>query len=327
MFSYRSLLKQALSITWKHKYLWVCGLFATLVASSGSWEYKILTENLSQNFSSGSYYYKLGGFLTIGELVKKFFSGFINIFNYDAISVLNALTLTLISLIVLTVFVWLAIVCQSTLVSSVKKITGSKKKITALNLRSEMTGENRHFWPVLSLNILIKVMISVAFFIVSLPLLFLIVKDSALSAVIYTILFVIFLPIATGLALMLKYAIAYTVLENYSFVKSIKKGWRLFIKNWLVSLEMAIILFLIGLVASGAVLLVLFLALTPLLLLGLIFSATWLIIITMIVAIIIIVLIGSILTTFQIATWTSLFLRLKEKGAAAKLERLFGRRQ
>jgi len=327
MFSYRSLLKQSLSIAWKHKYLWVLGLFASLVASSGSWEYKVLTENLNQNMSSGTYYYKLNGFLTIGEFIKTFFLGIKDIFKYDLVSVLNALTLVLITLIILAAFLWLANVCQAALVSSVKKISTSKKKDPSLTLRTELSVGNQHFWPVFGLNLLAKGLISVAFFIIGLPLLFLIVRDSAMAAIFYTILFIIFFPISIGLGLMLKYAIAYNVLEDCSFVKSVKKGWKLFINTWLISLEMAVILFLISLLTSGALLLLLFLALMPLLLLGLIFKAVWLITLVMLIAIVIIVLVGSLLTTFQVATWTSLFLRLKEKGAAAKLERLFGRKK
>jgi hypothetical protein len=326
MFSHRSLLKQAIIIAWKHKYLWVCGLFASLVASSGSWEYKILTENLNQNLADGGSY-KLNGFLSIGEIIKNFFLGLGNIFRYDFISVLNAITLILITLLILVGFIWLAIVSQAALVSSVKKIATTKKKEADISLREEFGYGNSHFWPVLGLNFLTKILISVAFFIIGLPLLFIIIRDSAFSALIYTVLFVIFFPIATGLALMLKYAIAYKVLENTSFVKSVKKAWRLFLNNWLVSLEMAVILFLISLLASGLVLLVLFLALMPLLLLGLMFNAIWLITLVMLIAIIVIALAGSLLTTFQVTTWTTLFLRLRDKGAAAKLERLFGRQK
>ena len=163
-----------------------------------------------------------------------------------------------------------------------------------------------------------------AFFIIGLPLLFILIKDSTTAAIIYTLLFIIFFPVATGLALMLKYAIAYNVLEKTSFVKSIKKAWQLFMKNWLVSLEMAIILFLISLLFSGLIMLFLFLSMAPLLILGLMFKAIWLVVFVMMIAIIVIVLTGSLLTTFQIAAWTSLFLRLKDKGVAAKLERLFG---
>jgi hypothetical protein len=323
MFSYRSLLKQALTIAWKQKYLWVFGLFASLVASSGSWEYKILTENLNQSMAGGSYY-KLSGFLSVGEFIKNFFISFKNIFNYDLVTILNAITLLLIALIIMVVFVWLAIVCQAALVSGIKKLSNNKKKNSLLSLRLELAESNKHFWPVLGLNFLTKVLISVAFFIIGLPLLFILIKDSTTAAIIYTLLFIIFFPVATGLALMLKYAIAYNVLEKTSFVKSIKKAWQLFMKNWLVSLEMAIILFLISLLFSGLIMLFLFLSMAPLLILGLMFKAIWLVVFVMMIAIIVIVLTGSLLTTFQIAAWTSLFLRLKDKGVAAKLERLFG---
>jgi len=41
MFSYRVILKQALKITLKYKYLWLFGMFAALTAAGGSWEYNL----------------------------------------------------------------------------------------------------------------------------------------------------------------------------------------------------------------------------------------------------------------------------------------------
>jgi len=324
MFSHRALLKQSWGLVWKHKYLWFLGLFASLTAAGGSWEYQLITQNINQGLVDGTYY-RLGGILAIAEVARNFFIGLGDLFHYDFWTILNALSLLLAVALLLAVFIWLAIVCQAALVGDVKKINDTKKKEPALSVRDSLTAGSRHFWSILSLNLLIKLTVSFVFFIISLPLLFMAISSTSGLAAVYTILFVIFVPVAMGLSLMLKYAIAYRVLDNKSFVASLERAGKLFGRNWLVSLEMAVILFIINFLASGAIFIILALFLLPLLLLGLIFKMTWLVLFVMLLAIAIIIVLGSILTSFQVATWTNLFLRLKEKGGLAKLERIFHR--
>ncbi|MFA5184436.1 MAG: hypothetical protein WC456_02805 [Patescibacteria group bacterium] len=325
MFSHRVLLKQSWGLAWKHKYLWFLGLFASLTAAGGSWEYQLITQGSNQGLIDGTYY-RLSGILAVAELIKNFYSGLGELFRYDFWTILNALTLLLAVVLLLGVFIWLAITCQAALVNDVKKINDNKKKEPSLSLRDSLTAGHKHFWSILGLNILIKVAVSLTLFIISLPLLFMALRDSAGLAAVYMILFIIFVPVALGLSLILKYAIAYRVLDNKSLVASLEKAGKLFKQNWLVSLEMAIILFIINFLASGLILIVIVLFLLPLLLLGLIFNMMWVIMLVMLLAITVIVVSGSLLTTFQIATWTNLFLRLKEKGGLAKLERAFQRR-
>lgn len=324
MFSYRSLLKQAWVITWQNKYLWFLGLFAALVTGGGAWEYQMLSQNLNQGLINGSYY-QLNNVLALSDLVKNFLLGIVNLFQYDFLTILNVFSALLITTIILCFFIWLAVVSQAGLIYDIKKILNIKKKEPKLSLRESLTAGQNHFWSVLGLNLTIKIITAFIFFIISLPLLFLVIKDTAVLAIIYTILFVIFVPVFMGSSLMLNYIIAYRVLDNYSFIVSLEKGVSLFKKNWLISLEMGVILFIINFIASGLILIILSLFLLPLLLLGLILNLTWLTTLIVFFALIIVIIFGSALTAFQIATWTSLFLRLKDKGGIAKLERLFSR--
>jgi hypothetical protein len=322
MFSYRSLLKQAFSLAWKNKYLWFFGLFASLTVAGGSWEYQIITQNFGQNLVDSSYY-NLSGLLALGDLLKNFFSGFVNLFRFDFLTIINVLTLLLAATVILVLFIWLAIASQAALVDSTKKILTAGKKKIIITIRSGLTAGQRHFWSVFGLNILTKVLISLALFIISLPLLFMVISNASILSAIYIILFVIFIPIGTGLSLMIKYAISYKVLDNQSFIGSLEKSGKLFKENWLVSLEMAVILFLINLLIGGLLLVGMAVFLLPLFLLGLGFNLAWLTILIALVAIVLVILTGSFLTTFQIAAWTGLFLNLKERGGLAKLERLF----
>lgn len=326
MLSYRNLLKQALNITWKHKYLWFFGLFASLLAAGGSIEYKILNQNINDGLVNGALL-SAGSFAQMVLAIKNLGLGFISLFSFDILTIINSLTIILICLTLLAVLVWLSISSQAALVISVKKIlTNGKKKENVLTIRDGLSSGHQKFWPILGLNVIIKLLINAVLFISTLPLILMTVKDSGWFVLVYVILFVIFLPIAVSLSLMLKYAIAYSVLENERFISSIEKGWKLFIKNWLISLEMAVILFVVNFLASLAILIVLVILFFPLFLVGTTFGFTWLVILITLLAVAFIVIFGSALSTFQISSWTNLFVNIKEGAILAKLERIFSRK-
>lgn len=322
MFSYRSILKQAWAIVWKHKYLWFFGLFASLAVAGGSMEYQFLAQTMDQGLINSSYQ-NLSGILAIGDLCQQLWLGVINLFSQNIVVILNALTFLLLFLLLVFIFVWLAINCQAALIDNVKKILSAKKKAPVFSIREGLTNGSRHFWSVLGLNILIKALICFAFFIASLPLLFLVASDNYTFVIIYTILFTIFIPAAVSLSLIIKYAISDCVLEDDKMVDSMKNGWKLFKNNWLISLEVALLLFLISFLASFILLLIIFILFFPIFWLSLAFSLTWLSIIILILGLILIIVFGSILTSFQITTWTNLYLHLKENKGIAKLERIF----
>lgn len=325
MFSYRSILKQAWDIVWKHKYLWFFGLFASLAVAGGSMEYQFLAQTFDQGLISGSYQ-DLTTILAIGDLCQQMWSGIINIFSQNIIVILNAFTFLLLFLLLIAIFIWLAITCQAALVDNVKKILTAKRKIPTFTIRESLAHGAHHFWSVLGLNILIKALISFAFFIASLPLLFLVISDNYAFVIVYTILFTIFVPVAVSLSLIIKYAISDCVLEDNRMITSLKNGWKLFKKNWLISLEVALLLFFISFLASFVLLLTIFIVFFPIFWLSLAFSLTWLSLIILIIGLIIIIIFGSILTSFQITAWTNLYLHLKENKGIAKLERIFTRK-
>lgn len=327
MLSYRNLLKQAWKITWKHKFLWFFGLFSTLLAAGGSIEYKILDQNINQGLVNGSLL-NAGAFAQFIYTLRNLCFGFFNLFTYDVLTIINVLTIIIICLTLTIALLWLAVSSQAALIIGVKKIIGGngKKKEEVITIREGLTAGHKKFWEVFGLNIIIKIAVNAVLFIVSLPLLLLALKDSNWLVIVYVILFIIFLPIAVSLSLMLKYAIAYSVLDNERLIRSIEKACKLFRKNWLISLEMAIILFIINFFAGLAILFSMLVVFFPFFLVGMSFNFTWLIILTVFLALVFLVICGSALSTFQISTWTNLFIRLKEGTILAKLERIFSRK-
>lgn len=321
MFQYRNILKQALSISWHNKYLWFFGLFATLLGGGG--EYEIITKG----FSGDTTQTFMPGFSRMAETGIFHLQTFSNIAEIIKTNPGSAIILLLIILLViaLSIFlVWLMIVSQTALVNNSAEIINNTK--TPLGIKDGVMAGIQNFWQVLGLNALMKIIISLAFALISLPIIF---SNSTAINYLYIILFILLIPIAITISFITKYSIGYVVIKKDDFKNSIKNGWELFTKNWIISIEMAFILFFINFVAGLAIILSILILAVPFLFLAIISyqlaSAIgfWLIMtIGIFVLLCIIVLGGAALTTFQTVSWTKLFIELINRGGASKIERV-----
>lgn len=322
---YRSILSQAWKNTFKYKYLWIFGIFASLTAVGGSWEYGLLQNLFNQNIVQGSFFYleKLNLFF---ETIVSLFYGFLYLFQSGFLGVLSALTIIILSLTIIALLAWLAISCQGALINSLKNISENKKDKEKFEFRKNIIVGHKNFWPVLSMNLLIKVVVTAMFVIMGMPLFFLVFKSNLSLSLAYIALFVLFIPVAMGFSLMMKYAISYQIFEGGSLVSSIKKSYNLFKKNWLVSLEMSVLLFVVSFVFSFLFSIALFILLLPLFITGIALSSLFVVYTVMLLGIAAVIIFGTILSTFQISAWVALFVELKGSNSLmAKIERLFKR--
>ncbi|MDA3802890.1 MAG: hypothetical protein PF488_03270 [Patescibacteria group bacterium] len=326
MLSYRIILKQAWQITKKYKYLWFFALFASITAIGGSWEYNIIIQNGGGNIVDNSYAW-LEKMIGVFDLITALGAGFVAMFKSGFFGIMNGLAIIITTIAILIAGIWLGISSQGALINSLKKILNNKnkKKEIGIRIRENLTVGHKNFWPLFGLNILIKLFVLSALFFIGLPLLILAIKDIAALHVLYIILFVIFIPLATGAALAVKYAVAYQVFDEKGFIVSLNRGLRLFIKNWLVSLEMAVILFIISFLTGMVFLGIIFFPLSLLFTGAIALQIMWLAYFILFIAIAAIIIFGTILTNFQVSAWMILFVEIKEKGFIAKLERLFRR--
>src|SRR3989339_452902 len=296
---YTNILKQSWDITWKNKYLWFFGLFAALLGNGGD------LDIIVRGFDHDNKFFMFGWqqFSQTGIFNKNIFA------NIALLSVKEPLTLFL-SLGTLLIFtfmvgflIWMIISSQIAIVSnSVRIITGKKH-----NIKEGIKKGEENFWKV---------------FIFSFILFALFIKEAMLQSVIYVVLFILFLILAVILSFIIKYAICFVIIKGYTVINSLRAGWCLFVKNWLISLEMAFLLFVLNF-------LVVFL-LAPFFFVFLIFSkvvlyfGVWFLFVSSACLFLLIVaLVGAILSTFQISSWTSLFVGLISRGGVSKLIRLF----
>jgi len=327
MHLYRNILKQALNIAWRNKYLWFFGLFVALLGNGGIYDILIrgFSKNKSENFFSGLQRIGETDFFSFGTLAN-----IPHLFKTEFFSMIILFVVGLIILASACFLIWLIIASQVALVNNSANIILSKNK---LGIKDGIASSSKHFWPVLWLNIIDKAVLKIIFFLLSLLILNIIFKQGLLSIyMLYIILFVIFIPFVITLSFIIKYAIAYIVIKEDSFLVSVKKGLKLFFDNWLVSIEMAFILFFINFIFGLAIIFCILIVTVPFIFLAVLFYKLlsvvgfWLIIsLGSIILLFMVMVAGAFLATFQTTSWTGLFIELIGRGGYSKISRMFNR--
>jgi len=320
---YRNILKSAWKNTWHNKYLWFFGLFAALIGNGGELEifFKSFNERMDGGFvnwvktMSSTGIFSMNALRNIGHLIM------------EDTGTMFLLIFTLILILVLGGFLlYLVIMSQIAIVNNTANDKLGKKH----DIQTGVKAASKSFWSVLGLNFILKFFSYILFGILTIPIaLSLISKGIWGYGVLFVVLYIIFVPVILFFSFIIKYAIAYAVIKNEHWIESLKNGWSLFMKNKLISIEMTFILFFINLLSAFALILI-FLVLSVPFIFILVFSniLAYMNVFFIFMGIIILFIIftafvGSILATFQISTWTYLFIELETKGGTSKLKRLF----
>jgi len=327
MTPYREILKRAWKISWKNKILWFFGFFASLISFGA--ELKIFSRAFSQE-SGLKIINNIGLFIKTGIFSKNALYNLSYLIKTEPWSAILLFLILIVTLAISLFFIWLATTSQISIIDAVKKINKENKE--KINIKEQIKKSKNKFWPVLGMNVLIWLIINGVTLLISLLLVVIIIQNKSSLLAIYGLLFIIFIPIILFLSFMIKYAIAYIVIDGKKTSDALKSGWELFKKNWLISIEMSITLFFINILAMAIISIVVFLIFLVLAGIAMttaifIFSSQaffWgLISIAILIAVVLISLGSAIINTFQISAWTELFIKLKEEKTSSKLERIF----
>lgn len=325
---YRNILKKSIIITWKHKFLWFFGFFATFLGGFGAYEILI---NRSDAYYAQNVFNSFQRLQEMNILSTEFFSNLSRVFHLSPVSMIIVFAVILVLLALFVFLIWLAVVSQVALVSSSAHLIKSDKHSSKLNIQRGVSEGIGRFWPVLGLNFFSRVLIYMSFFLLSIAFVLMVQGSQQwIADLLYVILFVIFIPIALIISFIFNYAICYVVIDKKSFVRAVEDGWRLFLKNWLVTLEMGLILFLVTFGFTLAIIMAAVVVAIPIyLLVNLLFIwgagtlSFWLIIITIVFLTLFVAVMGALVTTFRISSWTTLFVRLNsEEKSPSKIVRL-----
>jgi hypothetical protein len=318
---YRNILRQSLKITWRHKYLWFFGLFAALLGSGG--EMDLLFRGFNADPEDGIF----AGIKSFTETGIFNIQSFINIKNLIISQpyAFSVLIFVLILMLIIAIFlVWLATVSQIAVVNNSARIIAERET----DFKSGLDEGMKKFWPVFSLNIISRIVVYLIIILISSSLL-LAPIGRIMANVFYFSSFVVLIPATLIFLLIIKYAISYAVIKGENFKKAILSSWILFKLNWIASIEIAFLLFFINILFGLAIVMFLGILAVPLLLIGYLSQNFFPVIgfwgvagFGLLLFTVIIVLAGSMMTVFQISSWTGIFVELIGRGAPSKLMRV-----
>ncbi len=311
---YRDILKRAWYFLWQHPWLWLFGVFVSITAGIG--EYTAVLSSLNRLIRELNIVVALKRVIYTQEL-DYLVSGFRHLLAQPV--TLTVIMATAVLAIVLF-FIWLITISQIGLVEAAGRLGRGESVSFGSSLQSGIS----NFWSVLWLNILTKLLIYLLLVVSILPFLisFLVRPEDGWGfSWLILISFFIFVPLSLILVFVVRYAIAYVVLEKDPWWVALERGINLFFRNWLISLEMSIILAVIYL-ALGIVIYAFLPDNLMMLVAVMAIKPTFSLFLKFLPSLVLMLFIGIGYGVFQYLAWVLLFDRLNQGTALAKLVRL-----
>lgn len=319
---YRQLLKKSYLIAKRYKFLWFFGVFAALFGNGGEVQMLFraseIVPKLPTNLNAWSEFISL---YTPAEFLA-------NAWYLIQVQPAVAIPLFIILLLIFVFIVWMVMIGQAGLVYGAARINSSK----AVDFRSVFAASYPFAPKAFVLNFLTRFILYGGLVILLIPFAFLVMINNENPIGMYGIIllsFIVLVPLAMIMNFILKYAMVYLVVEGESVGQSFLKAFSLFWKNWFVSIEMAVLMFLINLAVGISVFILLFFVGVPFLALAVLFSALGYVVmanlafvVALLLFIVLIVMAGAWLATFQYSAWTMLFFEIKKGRAYPKLMRM-----
>ena len=324
---YRNILKSSWKNTWRNKYLWFFGLFAALIGNSG--ELEIFFRSFNDRMEGGFFAW-FKGIASTGIFSVEALKNIGRLMVEDTGTMLLLLFTLLLVLALGGFLIWLTVASQIAIVNN----TANEKLGKKHNIQIGLKAAAKSFWSVLGLNIFVKLFSYILFGALTIPIVLSLFNQGVLGyGFLFVLLYIVFIPLILFVSFIIKYAIAYSVIKNEGFLESLKNGWNLFMKNFLVSIEMTLLLFFINFFVAFILILVFLVLAVPFVFIFAVFSSilTYINLMFVFIGAILLFIVftafaGSILATFQISAWTYLFIELETKGGISKVKRIFSKK-
>ncbi|OJI07120.1 hypothetical protein BK004_01725 [bacterium CG10_46_32] len=310
---YRKTLKRAWHTTRTHPHVWILGLFAALLGNGGEFDFVVTQFN---RFSNGS--------VNFGETLLAMFgtggSTAANVIAALLVYAANKYVLLGVVMFMGLLIAWLVVSAQGGLIRAVATPNNG-------SLVSHFIVGTKSFWQLLGIILSTRLLAFFVLGVVGMPLFALLLYFMDPFRALVLVSFVLGVPLLMIASLITKYAAAYRMLERHSMRSAIVRAFTLFFDHWLVSIELVLTLFVINVAVGGAMIIFVlvssmpFLALANALAVGSV-GATAFLFLGRMFAFLLLIALGSILATFQYASWTELFLRITHRKHASKIMRV-----
>lgn len=318
---YRAIFQRAWEIMMKFKYLLILGLFSSLIISDGefsmivrgfdasTWQQAGI-ENLRELYNSGFFHRLSANFLQLMQNDPLGFSSYASL-----------------GLVIVLAVIVIVVLAQAALVYAINAHDKNRKT----GLFDSLKQAKKFFWRALGVQVMSRVVMYFLFAVIITPLLAWILWQREVNFIATFVFFIIVIPVSVIISFIAKYALISVVTRGKGAMAGFYEGVDLFKKHWFVSIEMAVLLFLIHFAALFALIIVGSLAALPFILLAMLslflgsnaFALLFVFLIAVIVVFLLAIFSGG-LAVFQFASWTLLFNELLRGKAVAKLERLLG---
>jgi hypothetical protein len=318
MFNYKDLITSASQIVWRNKYLWFFGFFSVFLAGGG------VFQKFYSNDGAG-----LAADWQLLHAVGRFDFGMLH--NVAALAQTDPLGLTLrilVLLIVLALVVfifWLAVVSQGALIAGVAALRQKVK----VDFKKALGSGISCFWPVFFFRVIEKIFVVLMLSLAAL---------TTANAVIYSpnvvlrfaavVVFVIAMLVILAFALVIRYALSYSVINGRRFIDALTDGFALLKNNLAVSIEVGVVIFCLNVALGFAALMLLAAAVIPFVLLLFVFykitfvaGLTFLLVAGIAALFVSVALIGALLASFSDALWTIFFLTVSKTKPSSYLGR------
>lgn len=248
---YTNVLASGWKFASQHSTLWLFGLFAvfvTGVAGEIDRYFRYLgdivstTSPLNPDFWTESAWYEI-----INNAVQQLAAGNLSMW-----------------LFVVSIVVSVAVVVYMVLVSQAALIYAAQNQ-SDVRFITLFTEGRKHVWQLLFLNLVTMLVLCTITFMLSASVLALAdpVQASEARSLLVVIASLVLAPLVLIVSLISRYAAQYIVLRNQHLAQAIRSASKLFFANWLVSVEMALAVFVVAVVANLAIVLVSFVVVAP----------------------------------------------------------------
>ncbi len=318
---YRKTLQRALLFTRAHPYVWFLGFLAAFLGTGGEYEYIV---NQFNAISSGNWEItsSVAGVMGTGGTNMVRILGDLMSFAPEV----DALVIGALAGVFATIL-WIVISAQGALIRAIALLSLGKKA----TLTEHFAAGSSSFWHVLGILLCTKIGALFILFVVGGPVAAMLMYVMSPIASVFLVLFVLGIPLFVLASLISKYAIAYRMIHNEYWDTSLIKSLTLFADHWLVSLELAFILFVVDIVFGAIIIFAVVLVTAPFAFLGAALTnmtdiwyavGVTVVYVGRVLGYVLLLVLGSALATFQYATWTELFLAISKRPHLAKLIRV-----
>lgn len=314
---YRTLIPKALSQAWSDRWLWPFAVFAAVLMTGGI--YDVILNSIREMKTRHA-------LIVNGALPDTVVTAWSRLTDGSSIlSLIGAWQSVVFALIFLAVLLGLSIIGQGALVHGIGGRMHGKKP----TFRQSMTVGARFFLPVVLLNVFTLGLTWFAKFLMFIPYRTVALSPSVNHFFLYFLTALLFIAVLIVLTSVHLFSLNALILQEATLHDAIGRAFSILRAGWVAVLELAFILFGIGIAIFACTFLIFVVMIIPLVLVmvavrifGQVFIFSILAAIGSLLFFALFIAAGAFSVTFQYVAWHRLFLKLGEGGPVAKLHRL-----